>query len=710
MRKCTVNERRAKRARATVCVVAIAALVTLGTAGTGPAAAAEFEIGEVRGHVDTTVSAGASMRVQDRDCSLIHVTNGGCSEEGVFLNSDDGNLNYGQWDVFANTYKASVDVELAWKNFGGFFRGSVFYDFVTMNTNTERTNLERDALYRSSPINSGVVGMGYQLLDAYLYGNFDVASRPVDIRVGNQVLSWGESLFYQGGVSSINTVDLNRLRAPGSQLKEAFLPAPMVRVSAELFRNFSVEAFYQMYWNYTQLDPVGSYFSANDLVGRAAEASYALYDPGIQDAELAQVARELSTIPEPVWVDPAVIQAAAATGSLPTSALVEDPHLPGATPRNLPRTTEEMAETVYAPLAPFQSTITPPTGDPVQDATVIALNALGYFPTNTTFIRPFTPFAIPRMKDEKPSSQGQWGVALRYFWEAIRTEFGAYYIRIHDKVPSVGWVAEPTGLTIASFIRADEWGPLAPLIPPENLPPNPADLRTAQGARPVGYFREYPEKINVYGLSAATELFGIAWGAEVSYQTQKPVPRNGELLLREVLAEVAETGQRIKRSGYSRERRLQAQLNAIATIGPGDPYLGAIVRALRISSIAATVEVAAVKFPSLDSDNFYQPTNNGGEVDELSWGYQTLITGFYDNPFGIPITVAPRIGFSHDVDGNTPGFYPFIEHRKSLAVGVNVDYLGVWQFDLSYTNWFGAQNANMLNDRDYVSLSVTRSF
>jgi hypothetical protein len=188
------------------------------------------------------------------------------------------------------------------------------------------------------------------------------------------------------------------------------------------------------------------------------------------------------------------------------------------------------------------------------------------------------------------------------------------------------------------------------------------------------------------------------------------VPRNGELVLRELLLDVIETGQRMERSGFSRERRLQAQLNAIATLGPGDPYVGALVRALRISSIAVTFEVAAVKFPSLDSDNFYQPTNSGGEVDELSWGYQTLIQGFYDNPFGVPITVTPRFSWAHDVHGNTPGFFPFIEHRKSFAAGVNVDYLGVWQFDLAYTSFFGAEDANMANDRDYVSLSVTRSF
>ena len=102
-----------------------------------------------------------------------------------FTNFDDGDLNYDVWDVFANTYKATVDVELAWRNYGGFFRGSVFYDLATMATDTARTDLARESLYTSSAFRSGVVGMGYQLLDAYVYGNYEVAGRPVEIRAGN---------------------------------------------------------------------------------------------------------------------------------------------------------------------------------------------------------------------------------------------------------------------------------------------------------------------------------------------------------------------------------------------------------------------------------------------------------------------------------------------------------------------------------------------
>ena len=43
---------------------------------------------------------------------------------------------------------------------------------------------------------------------------------PLSIRFGKQVLSWGESLFIQGGNSVINPIDVSAIRAPGAELKK----------------------------------------------------------------------------------------------------------------------------------------------------------------------------------------------------------------------------------------------------------------------------------------------------------------------------------------------------------------------------------------------------------------------------------------------------------------------------------------------------------
>ena len=73
--------------------------------------------------------------------------------------------------------------------------------------------------------------------------------------------------------------------------------------------------------------------------------------------------------------------------------------------------------------------------------------------------------------------------------------------------------------------------------------------------------------------------------------------------------------------------------------------------------------------------------------------------------------VAARIAFNHDVNGITPG--PggnFLENRKSLTLGVEGTYLNAWAADFSYTRFYGADELNLIHDRDFVSLSVRYSF
>ena len=83
----------------------------------------------------------------------------------------------------------------------------------------------------------------------------------------------------------------------------------------------------------------------------------------------------------------------------------------------------------------------------------------------------------------------------------------------------------------------------------------------------------------------------------------------------------------------------------------------------------------------------------------------------YNNAFGTAVTVSPRIAWSHDVNGTTPGpGGSFIEGRKTVTVGLAFNYLNEWVFDFAYTNFFGGGTFNELRDRDFVSASVSYSF
>ena len=94
------------------------------------------------------------------------------------------------------------------------------YDFEIMDN-------QDAAASRSATKPKNLVGSYTRLLDAFGYARFDLGSMPSELRLGRQVVSWGESTFIQGGLNVINHFDVSALRVPGSELKEAFLPQEM---------------------------------------------------------------------------------------------------------------------------------------------------------------------------------------------------------------------------------------------------------------------------------------------------------------------------------------------------------------------------------------------------------------------------------------------------------------------------------------------------
>ena len=114
------------------------------------------------------------------------------------------------------------------------------------------------------------LSMDIRLLDLYVVGDFEVFKRPLTVKIGNQVLSWGESTFIQSGINSINPVDVTALRVAGSQLKEALVPIPMISFNAGITDNLSIEGFYQFYWEKTEIEPFGTYFSTTDVASPGA--------------------------------------------------------------------------------------------------------------------------------------------------------------------------------------------------------------------------------------------------------------------------------------------------------------------------------------------------------------------------------------------------------------------------------------------------------
>ena len=215
--------------------------------------AASFSHNGLEGQLDTTLSYGLTSRVESRDQSIIGIGNGGTA---FGANSDDGNLNYDR-GIVSNAFKITSEMELSYRNYGAFVRASAFYDIENEKGDRARTPLSEDTM--------DLAGSDVQLLDAYLWSQFDLNNQPAEVRVGNQLLSWGESTFIQNSINTINPVDVSKIRVPGAELREALIPVPILSASMDTSDNTSIELFYQLKWEKTKADPVGSYFSVNDF-------------------------------------------------------------------------------------------------------------------------------------------------------------------------------------------------------------------------------------------------------------------------------------------------------------------------------------------------------------------------------------------------------------------------------------------------------------
>lgn len=234
----------------------VAAIATIGLMGSIPAQAFQFDVtDEVKGSFDTTLTYGALWRVSGQDKENIGLSNGGSKAS---VNYDNGNQNYERGDLVSSLFKMSNDISLDYKNFGAFVRVLSFYDHAIQNK-------DFDPLRADQRVIRNRLGHDYEIFDAYVRGSFDIADRSLNVKLGQQVLSWGESTFIPNGINSINPVDVAKLRAPGSELKEAFLPVKMISASLDLTDNISVEAFNQFEWKKTRIEPNGSYFSSNDF-------------------------------------------------------------------------------------------------------------------------------------------------------------------------------------------------------------------------------------------------------------------------------------------------------------------------------------------------------------------------------------------------------------------------------------------------------------
>lgn len=227
-----------------------------------------FEI-DTGPHVTTSLESVAEFTSVYRTASPERITRGG---ENVFINNNDGSEYYDKGFV-SNEFKLTSELHVRTEEDGLFIRGTAWYDTQIMDHNPtgdgfDTHNTDSDRRYPSDLKDRA--GHRARLLDAYIYTNRYLGEMPVSLRLGRQVINWGEGIFYADGLNVINPVDIGRVVLPNASFKDALLPTNMISAQLGLTQSLNVEAFYGLEWKGHELQPTGAFLNNQDYFGRGS--------------------------------------------------------------------------------------------------------------------------------------------------------------------------------------------------------------------------------------------------------------------------------------------------------------------------------------------------------------------------------------------------------------------------------------------------------
>lgn len=244
------------------------------------AAAVDFNMGPVAVSSTGSITAGALMSTEKPDARWVNAKNAelvGAHTSGRpnisgAADVDDGRLNWRKGDIVSSPITLLSETSFKYERYGAFLQAKAWYDYALNHTKVPHghslNGYERDARLNDDGFHRLAQFKGIELLEAYVYGDFDVAEVPVHVRAGNQIIKWGESRFFRNGINAINPTDIAAFQRPGSRPADALRPAPHLYVKADLNDRLKVDAFYQLAWKETVFPGCGTFFTGFDYYSR----------------------------------------------------------------------------------------------------------------------------------------------------------------------------------------------------------------------------------------------------------------------------------------------------------------------------------------------------------------------------------------------------------------------------------------------------------
>ena len=277
-----MQETRKKRMSRFGCnhLIYLVAAVALSVAMTGIAAAFDLPVGreDIKLRWDNTVKYNLGIRAKSAASDLVNSPN-----------YDDGDRNFKSGGVTTNRLDVLSELDFIFKEDYGFrVSAAGWYDQRYRDPMDNNSTLTSNTLEGGTAGNSQMLGFSDrvkkytkgpygEVLDAFVFGRFDVGPVPVNVKVGRHTLYWGEALLSPAALHGISysqfPIDFSKaLSVPGSEIKELFRPRGGVSIQAQLTTTLGLQIQQFFQFDAVRLPESGSYMAPADFYQKGGDA------------------------------------------------------------------------------------------------------------------------------------------------------------------------------------------------------------------------------------------------------------------------------------------------------------------------------------------------------------------------------------------------------------------------------------------------------
>ncbi|ABB32475.1 protein of unknown function DUF1302 [Geobacter metallireducens GS-15] len=204
------------------------------------------------------------MRIQSMDHKI---GNTASSDEGDYKFDKSGDLVTNRLDLLSEldfSYKKKLGIRVS---------GAVWADVAYNDNAKTNPSLADRGSYSGGKYNSYTkryyIGPSGELLDANVWGSFDLGDMPVNVAIGRQTVLWGETVVLSAhsvSYAQAPTDVVKALSTPGVDAKEVSMPITQIAGKIQLTPELSVAGQYYLEWRGSRFPEGGTYLAATDFI------------------------------------------------------------------------------------------------------------------------------------------------------------------------------------------------------------------------------------------------------------------------------------------------------------------------------------------------------------------------------------------------------------------------------------------------------------